>query len=238
MQNLTWTYILLCWIIILGCKDQPNTVVKKVDAELIVDVPVIASDTQDALVQNIDYDTTAWKELTVAQGFILDLRYSTTNNFTDSIIYPCGRCFLRPRLASIILSLNNELQKSHNYAIKLYDCYRPLPAQQRLWDIVPDATYVANPAKGSMHNRGSAVDLSFVNLKTGQELNMGTDFDHFGRESRHSYLDLPQEAIDNRLFLKKQLEDRGLQSIKTEWWHYSLRGTGRPLSDWQWPCPS
>jgi len=230
-------YILVCCALFSGCKDNPRPIIKNIPASLIDTLVQKESETIEALFHIIDYDTTEWRELTVTDGFILDLRYSTSNNFTDSIIYPCGRCFLRPKLASIIYNLNKELEKSNGYAIKLYDCYRPLSAQQKLWDIVPDATYVANPAKGSMHNRGSAVDLSLVNIKTGKELNMGTDFDHFGRESRHNYLDLSQEVLGNRQFLKNHLEARGLKSIKSEWWHYSLSGTGRPLSDWQWPCP-
>ena len=120
--------------------------------------------------------------------------------------------------------------------MKIFDCYRPLTAQRKLWDIVPDATYVAHPGKGSMHNRGAAVDLTLID-DTGKELDMGSDFDVFGRISRHDNFDLPSKVLENRAMLKTSLTSAGFKSIKSEWWHYSLSGTGSQLSDWDWPCP-
>lgn len=181
------------------------------------------------------YDNILWTEISADEGFHLDLKYATEENFTKQIIYPCARCFLRPQVAKKlrdILSLLNE----KNLSIKLFDCYRPRPAQQKLWDIIPDATYVADPKKGSMHNRGLAVDMTICD-GNGQELDMGTAFDHFGRESRHNFYDLADDILTNRALLKGTMEEQGFNSIKSEWWHYSLLGTGHKISDWEWDCP-
>jgi len=219
--------------VLSACKEQrvATNVIPKIESIDTLSIPQpIASE------QLADYDTLAWTELSEQQGFVLDLRYATEDNFTKIQIYDCDRCFLRPAIADKLLEINRAVGKQRNCAIKLFDCYRPLPAQQKLWDIVPNATYVANPAKGSMHNRGAAVDLTLVDLKTGVALDMGTDFDHFGPEARPAYSKLPNRILQNRQYLKSLMEAHGFRGIKSEWWHYSLSGTGAPLSSWEWAC--
>ena len=184
----------------------------------------------------LDNDTSLWKELTADDSLLLDLRYATVNNFTDNQIYPCGRCFLRPVIADRILQINRELRAQKKWQLKLFDCYRPRSAQQRLWDIHPNATHVTHPSKGSMHNRGAAVDLTIVTLE-GNELDMGTDFDSFDKKARHDFYGLDELILNNRSYLKKIMERKGFKSIKSEWWHYSLSGQGSALSNWEWPCP-
>ncbi len=186
--------------------------------------------------KEVDYDSLIWTEITFADSVMLDLRYATTHNFTQTQIYPCSRCFLRRPVAQKFLLINQQLIDSKGLKMKLFDCYRPLGAQQKLWDIVPDETYVANPKKGSMHNRGAAVDVTLVD-KDDNELDMGSDFDAFGSVSRHDNFSLPKEILINRALLKSTMEAAGFKSIKSEWWHYSLSGTGSPVTDWQWPCP-
>lgn len=183
----------------------------------------------------IDYDVTKWKELTLDDGVVLDLRYATANNFTEKQIYPCGRCFLRPELASRILELQKDIEKRYGMRLKLFDCYRPKPAQQKLWDIVPNEKYVTNPKKGSMHNRGLAVDITLVD-KDGKELDMGTEYDFFGRKAHTDFFDLPEEVLKNRKILTKMMEIHGLKGIQSEWWHFSLKTIKAPFDDWQWPC--
>ena len=185
--------------------------------------------------QSIDYDVSQWKEITEKDGIFLDLKYATENNFTKKQIYPCGRCFLRPELAFRIKKLQMEIQERYGMKLKLYDCYRPRPAQQKLWDIVPDEKYVGNPAKGSMHNRGLAVDITLVD-SNGLELDMGTAYDFFGREAHTDYFVLPSNVLKNRKVLSKMMEIHGLKGIQSEWWHYSLQTEKAPLDDWEWPC--
>lgn len=184
----------------------------------------------------IDYDISQWKEIkSSSSGILLDIRYATDNNFTEKQIYPCGRCFLRPELAAIILKLQRDISKRYNLGLKLFDCYRPGPAQQRLWDIVPNPSYVTPPAKGSMHTRGLAIDLTLVD-SLGSELDMGTEYDFFGIEAHPSYKGHSEQFLTNRKVLAQLMDLHGLSPINTEWWHYSLKTSSYPLSEWEWPC--
>ena len=167
-------------------------------------------------------------------SIVLDIRYATANNFTESQIYDCPRCFLRPETARALVRAQAILKKQ-NLGLKLYDCYRPRPYQQRLWDKVPDPNYVMPPAKGSMHSRGAAVDLTLVDAK-GNELDMGTSYDFFGPQAHYDYERLPAQVLANRRLLRRTMEAVGLKGIRTEWWHFSYQGKKFPLSDWVWPC--
>ena len=183
-----------------------------------------------------DYDTLVWTELDTARaGWAADIRYATTNNFMQLQVYDCGRCFLRPRVAAALERAAITLQRQ-GYGLLLYDCYRPRPAQQKLWDVTPDPRYVTPPAKGSMHNRGAAVDLTLTDLTTGDTLDMGTPYDYFGREAWPAYTDLPQPILERRTHLKAALLAEGFKGIRTEWWHFAYPGTAAPLSAWEWPC--
>jgi D-alanyl-D-alanine dipeptidase len=181
-----------------------------------------------------DYDTTKWTELRPEDGYIIDIRYATADNFVKEVIYPCGRMFLRPEAAVALAKVNDALRPL-DYKIKLFDGYRPRPAQQKLWDKVPNPTYVAPPSEGSMHSRGVAIDLTLADLE-GKEVDMGTSYDFFGRQAHHDYLTFPREILDRRRLLRETMEMQGFQSIRTEWWHYSYNRHRYPLDDWQWAC--
>jgi D-alanyl-D-alanine dipeptidase len=183
----------------------------------------------------VDYDTTKWTELKAEDGYIIDIKYATKDNFVKEVIYPCGRMFLRPTVAIALAQANEQLLKK-GYKLKLFDGYRPRPAQQKLWDKVPNRNYVAPPSEGSMHNRGVAIDLTMADLK-GKEIDMGTTYDFFGPEAHHDYTSHSKEILANRLLLKSIMESNGFQSIRTEWWHYSYTKGSYPLEDWQWDCP-
>ena len=167
-------------------------------------------------------------------GIVEDIRYATDNNFVNEKLYECGRCFLRKPAAEALIKVQQKLQNK-GYSLKLFDCYRPKPVQQLLWDKVPDARYVTPPDKGSMHNRGLAVDLTILDA-SGTELDMGTGYDHFGPEAYHGYKDFPNHVLDNRSLLRSIMNQYGFRHIKTEWWHYSLTGSKGDISDWQWDC--
>ena len=154
-------------------------------------------------------------------GVVLDIRYATTNNFTGKQIYPSARCYLRKQTADKLAMVQQEL-KSQGLGLKLFDGYRPLSAQRKLWEIVPDSRYIADPAKGSKHNRGAAVDLTLVD-KNGKELAMPTPYDDFTEKAHWNYQNLPQEAIRNRTLLRQIMEKHGFKGISTEWWHFDDR---------------
>jgi D-alanyl-D-alanine dipeptidase len=184
--------------------------------------------------RGFDFDTTKWTEIVPEDGYRIDIKYATTDNFVKEIIYPCGRFFLKPDVADALEKAKEILEKA-GYGLVLFDGYRPRPAQQKLWDKVPDPNYVAPPAEGSMHNRGMAIDLSLTDPE-GNEVDMGTPYDFFGPEAHHDYELLPGEILTRRQLLKTVMESQGFQSIRTEWWHYSYLKASYPTDDWQWPC--
>lgn len=182
-----------------------------------------------------DYDTTQWTDVSyLDETVVLDLKYATTDNFVKTVMYECPRCFLRPPAAKALVAIHQDLQQK-GLGLKVFDCYRPRPVQYKLWEILPDKNYVANPDKGSMHNRGAAVDLTIVD-STGAELDMGTSFDFFGKKAWHEYQNLPAAVLENRKLLKESMEVHGFKAIRTEWWHYALNGMGYPLDEMVWDC--
>jgi zinc D-Ala-D-Ala dipeptidase len=167
-------------------------------------------------------------------SILIDIRYATTNNFMKAKVYDCARCLLRPEAAQAVVKAQKIL-KAKGYGLKMHDCYRPRPYQQRLWDKVPDPNYVTPPAKGSMHSRGAAVDLTLVDAR-GNELDMGTPYDFFGVEAHSDYTKLPQKVLDNRKLLTETMAAVGFKGIRTEWWHFSYQAKTYPLSDFLWNC--
>ena len=111
--------------------------------------------------------------------------------------------------------------KKQGLGLKIFDAYRPFHVTQKMWELIKDERYVADPSKGSGHNRGLSVDLTLVDLKTGKELNMGTGFDHFTDTAHHNFTALPAEVLKNRKLLKELMEKQGFRALSTEWWHYS-----------------
>ncbi len=180
-------------------------------------------------------DTSFVNLLQLDSSFVLDVKYATTNNFTGQALYDCASCYLREPVAKRLLKAQAIL-KQKGYKIKLFDCYRPLSIQQQMWEVYPDRRYVADPAKGSMHNRGGAVDLTLCTLD-GEEVEMGSPYDHFGRESHPGYKNLPAEVLAHRQLLAATMQQVGLQPINSEWWHFSYRGKNYPLSNFPIPCP-
>lgn len=171
----------------------------------------------------------------LSTDFVFDMKYATPNNFLKQAVYDCGDCYLRKSTAEALVKANAEFLKL-GYRIKLFDCYRPLAVQKKMWKILPGTHYVANPAKGSKHNRGAAVDLTLVD-KDGNELDMGTPFDFFGKEAHHTCTTLPKKVLENRKLLKDILNKYNFKSIYSEWWHYEYRPEMQSkVEDFQWEC--
>ncbi len=149
----------------------------------------------------------------------IDLRYATANNFTGKVVYPpSARCYLRGPVARRLQAVQQAL-RAQGLSLKVYDCYRPLSVQRHFFSLVPDERYVANPQKGSRHNRGAAVDLTLTDA-AGVELKMPTAFDDFSERAHRSYQDLPPEAIQNRARLEAAMTAQGFVPMPTEWWHF------------------
>ncbi len=146
------------------------------------------------------------------------MRYASTDNFTKKVLYPAAECLLCEPAAERLGRVQKKLEKK-GLGLKVWDCYRPLSVQKKLWDLVPDDRYVANPAKGSKHNRGASVDLTLVD-KEGKELPMPTAFDEFSVKAHRDYMDLPADILQNRTTLEEAMESEGFIPLPTEWWHF------------------
>jgi D-alanyl-D-alanine dipeptidase len=167
---------------------------------------------------------------TVIPDIRLDIRYATDNNFTRRTLYPEARCILRREVAQALANVQKDLKRL-GLELVMYDCYRPLSVQRQLWEIVPDERYVADPNKGSRHNRGAAVDVGLYD-KYGKLVKMPTEFDDFSERAHPDYIDLPSEVLVNRQNLRTVMENNGFTVFPTEWWHYDFSGWERyPLED-------
>jgi D-alanyl-D-alanine dipeptidase len=142
---------------------------------------------------------------TFVPGLVLDLRYATTNNFTGEKIYNLARAYSRKPVAIALRKIQADL-KSQGLGIKIFDGYRPYKATVKFYEVYGDTTYVASPYRGSRHNRGCALDLTVIDLKTGEELRMPTGFDSFKKEAWPSTPVSDPEVKKNRALLINAME--------------------------------
>ena len=148
----------------------------------------------------------------------VEVRYATADNFMKEKLYPSARCFLRRETAAKLSRVQNILE-TMGFGIKIYDGYRPLSVQKKMWARFPVEGYVANPAKGSNHNRGAAADVTLVDSK-GRELAVPSAYDEFSERSHRDYFGGSPEALKNRQTLQEMMEKEGFRGISTEWWHF------------------
>ena len=161
---------------------------------------------------------------TVNRNIRLDIRYATTNNFLKRKLYPIAKCALRSSVAQKLGKVQTDLEKI-GLGLKVYDCYRPFSVTKQMWEFLPDPNYVANPARGSRHNRGAAIDLTLVD-RTGKELEMPTPFDDFTTKAHRDYAGGSAQSRKNRQILEDAMKKQGFIGITTEWWHFDSE-------DWQ-----
>ena len=154
-----------------------------------------------------------------------ELMYASKNNFTGQRLYPKNThtTYLRRKPAMALAKVAEEL-RGKGLGIKIWDAYRPYRTTVRFWELIHDERFVANPSKGSGHNRGTSVDLTLVDLKSGKELEMPTPFDDFSPAAFHGALNIDDFRIRNRALLKSTMEKYGFLPLETEWWHYSWQG--------------
>lgn len=211
---------LLILSLLLSCK---STQLNSKKSPVLLD---IAKETDDNAFVNLK---------NYSNDFVYDMKYATDDNFLKEKVYPCAECFLRVKTVKSLLEAN-KMFLAKGYKIKLYDCYRPKAIQKKMFQLVPDANYVANPKKGSIHNRGGAVDISLVDFN-GIELDMGTKFDFFGKEASHNYLSLSDTVLANRKILKEIMLQNNFKSFDSEWWHYNLNGSNTDkVENLKWNC--
>jgi D-alanyl-D-alanine dipeptidase len=155
-------------------------------------------------------------------GIIMDLRYASTKNFMHKKLYPenTKNSFLRKPAYQALEDVARDLSRQ-GLALVIFDAYRPYSVTVEIWNPVKDERYAANPAKGSGHNRGVAVDLTLADSKTHQLLPMPTDFDNFSDSARQDFTGTDASRIANRDLLKRTMEKYGFIPLPTEWWHFS-----------------
>lgn len=150
-----------------------------------------------------------------------DIVYATRNNFTHTQLYTHPKVWTTKPMASALKKAAETLRKQ-GIGLLIYDAYRPYSVSQKMWEIVQDDRYVANPIHGSDHNRGTAIDLSLYNLQTGKPLAMPTGFDNFTEKAHLSYQPTSKTILANRTLLQNTMKAVGLRPLPTEWWHFFL----------------
>ncbi len=154
----------------------------------------------------------------ISPGIVLDIRYATKNNFIGESVYPVPRCFLQKATAKRLHRVQTSLTK-RSLGLKVFDGYRPLSVQKRFWAFLPDPRYIADPAIGSKHNRGSAVDLTLIDAQN-QELVMPTQFDDMSERAHRDYQGCSSIEAQNRAILEEAMVAEGFIPFPTEWWHF------------------
>ncbi|MBS1171083.1 MAG: peptidase vanX D-ala-D-ala dipeptidase [Burkholderiaceae bacterium] len=177
-----------------------------------------------------DFLTPDLVELTrLDAGFKLDIRYASSNNFVGQPVYGEARSFLLRPAAELLLRVQKRANE-HGYGLLIFDAYRPWSVTREFWEKFPQhREYLADPAKGSRHNRGCAVDLTLYDLRTGNEVPMPSGYDDFSERAHPGYQGGTQEQRAARDLLRKLMEAEGFSVYENEWWHFDYR-------DWQ-RCP-
>jgi D-alanyl-D-alanine dipeptidase len=164
-------------------------------------------------------------ELTTLDSTIkLDIRYATSDNFVGRPVYPEARAFLQKPAAKALVEVHKKLKK-RGLGLVIFDGYRPWTITKLFWDVVPEdkRKFVADPAKGSKHNRGCAVDLSIYDLKTGALIDMPSGYDEFTERASPNYTGGTDLQRANRDMLRKLMEHEGFTVNPNEWWHFDFK---------------
>ena len=148
----------------------------------------------------------------------VEVIYASKNNFTNQIHYPIAKCFLRRDVAKRLANVQKDLEKI-GLGLKIFDGYRPHSVTVSFWNLIKDIRYVADPALGSKHNRGAAVDVTLVDFD-GKELEMPTPIDEMTERAHRDYDQLTKRTLANRDLLEEMMTRHGFIPLATEWWHF------------------
>ncbi len=215
------TIILAGVSILFACTSQ--TTKQKLAPTTIQKIPV-TTDTLKNWVQLQDSSRT----------IIIDQRYASTNNFMHKQIYPCSKMYVRPEVATALYQAAT-IAHAHNVQLVIYDAYRPQKFQKIMYDIVQNPTYVALPSKGSMHNKGLAVDIALAD-SNGTVLDFGSSFDDFTTKANYSYNHCSTNQKNNRALLRTMMTQVGFSPYEKEWWHFNYTKVNYPTDAFIWNC--
>lgn len=233
-------------LMLVSCTSQTNT--ESADT-IKVDTSPIQADTvavvEEEVIPELEQrmiDQGLVNIQTIDSTIMVELKYSTTDNFVHTDVYgDLTRAYMQQKPAEMLAKASKFLQSQYpNYRLLVYDGARPLTVQHKFWallDTIPPAKradFVANPAEGSIHNFGSAVDLTVYDLDTQKPLDMGTKYDYFGDLAYPSLEDqmlregkLTKQQIANRLVLRNAMQKAGYMRIESEWWHFNAISRAR-----------
>lgn len=200
MRFIYTTIIVFIVVATMGCKAQPPR-------------------------EKAEFKPTELIELTkLDPGIHLDIRYATSNNFVGRPVYQEARAFLQKPAAEALVKVNASL-KPLGYGLLVFDGYRPWSVTKLFWEVTPadKKKFVANPAKGSKHNRGCAVDLSLYDLKTGSEIEMPGAYDEMSERSYPGYAGGTETQRKMRDLLRSKMEAQGFTVYEYEWWHFDYK---------------
>ena len=217
--------IVLCALLLAGCGAEREVLpmeTTEVYAETEISVPakepVFQPELLHLLINPKDEDFVRVKDY--IPDIVTELKYAATDNFTGQVIYGFQDVFLRYGTVMKLKKVSEELN-SQGLHLKIWDGFRPVSAQFKLWEICPDDTYVANPNLGySNHSRGFAVDLTLVD-ENGNELRMPTGFDDFSAMADRDYSECDPQAAENARYLETVMEKHGFSGYQGEWWHFN-----------------
>jgi len=165
-------------------------------------------------------------ELTKLDSTIhLDIHYARSDNFIGRPMYSQARAFMERPAARALVRVNRALEKE-GYGLTVFDAYRPWRVTKKFWDETPPSKrgFVADPRKGSIHNRGCAVDLTLYDRSTGREVSMPSSYDEFSRRASPRYAGGSTEERAHRELLRRAMEAEGFTVNRGEWWHFDYKG--------------
>ncbi len=227
----TIAVIMLCLCLLTGCRRETLAeTTKPLNPAPVMTMPAEVFPEETAIVpETTAAETAAWTEpaeedMVKISDYIptaqYELFYATDRNFTGQVIYDFEEPYLRYGTVKKLMAVSRDLEEL-GLQLKIWDGFRPVSAQFKLWEVYPDPTYVANPNVGySSHSRGNTVDLTLVD-ETGTELKMPTAFDDFSQKADRNYSDCTQIEEDNARILELLMEKHGFSGYFGEWWHYS-----------------
>ena len=182
--------------------------------------PRVYKESQGDLIKLLDLD----------KDFIIELKYATADNFTNQVIYSSNECYVNKNTAKLLIEAKNKF-KADGYRVKIWDAYRPISAQRKFWEVMPDPDFVAmppelNPNKKprTNHLNGLCVDITLTDLD-GNELEMPSEFDDFSEKASLNCLTSSEEGRKNATYMKEVMESVGFEGYSMEWWHFYDRKT-------------
>lgn len=215
--------ILMAPLILAGCaeaEEQPETTIPQASVIETRAIEEAAAPTTEAMVYPDPQDMVFVAVSDYIPDIQIDLRYATADNFTGHVIYEFSTVYLRYGTVQKLAAVQSDLREL-GLGLKIWDGFRPVSAQFKLWEILPDDRYVADPRKGfSAHSRGNTVDVTLVDAE-GRDVEMPTEFDDFSAKADRDYSDCTKTAADNALILEVLMEKHGFNPYFSEWWHFS-----------------